>query len=363
MEPLIERLWHGEVGLAGKLLGFPLALAEFAYRLGLRFDQRRKLARRMSLPRPVISVGNLTVGGSGKTPLVQWISRWAEERDLIPCILSRGYGATVRSPSRVTLGLGDWRSYGDEPVLLTQGLEKGCVYVGRDRTLAGRIALEKEPRIDLFILDDGFQHLALRRDWDLVLIDSVRGLGNGRLLPRGPLRESVSALGRADTIGRVRRLGETARPRGVELPEHDLEIVLEPLAWRRLGEVCSRSLDSLPQDRPARLLSGIASPSGFEATARAVGLTVHSHSIFRDHHPFTREEIESERLLAREAGLRIVTTAKDGIRLAEFTSGWTAGEVPVMIELGLKDGVGKEYLKETLKSLWNRAGSARVSRG
>lgn len=363
MVRLIERIWRGEASFLGRLLELPLAVAELGYRAGLRWDQRRKLARRETLPRPVISVGNLTVGGSGKTPLVQWISQWAEREGLVPCVLSRGYGVSIQSPARVTEGPGDWRFFGDEPTLLAQGLRSGCVYVGRDRAQAGRLALEREPRIDFFILDDGFQHLALARDLDLVLVDAAIGLGNGRLLPRGPLREPPAALDRADAIGLARRAGWSVSSLGPHLPTPDFEIDLEPTAWRPLADEDWLPLETLPRDRPARLLSGIASPSGFEATARAVGLRVHSHSIFRDHHAFTREEAESERRLAREQGLRLVTTAKDGVRLAEFTTGWTAEEVPIMIELGLKDGVGLEYLKETLKLTWSRADIAPVSRG
>ncbi len=381
MSSLLERIWYREAPGWTRLLEPGLALASLCYAAGLKADQSGKRARAKSLPCPVLSVGNLTVGGTGKTPVTRWLADCCVEIGKIPCILTRGYGSQAAIPRRVDPETSSWREFGDEPVLLARLLKAGSVYAGHDRWTAGNLALKQESKIDLFILDDGFQHIELKRDVDIVLIDGERGFGNGHLLPHGPLREPVSALGRAQALGRVFRGDPTGEKRD-DLPE-GIDLEMDVVGWRLLGEreIYSIDLTPLPPSPAGRgggvppllageggrgvrlggrgvrcvyLLSGIASPKGFESTVNSLGLTLVGHAAFRDHHPYTQEDVQKVRDLADQLGARVVTTAKDGIRLEEHLSVWTKEQLPVIIEVGLKHGDGTEYLTSILKRMFTR---------
>jgi tetraacyldisaccharide 4'-kinase len=347
----MEHIWYGDAPGWARLAEPPLAFASFVYGVGLDIDQWRKFRRQKRLPRPVVSVGNITVGGTGKTPVTLWIANHLASMGLAPCILSRGYGATGRDPRKVEPETGDWRRFGDEPILLARGLAQGSAYVGHDRWAAGQLALSSEPAIDVFLLDDGFQHIELARDLDIVLVDGQKGFGNGHLLPWGPLREPVSTLARAQAIGLVERpCGSTVEEAVLpNLGEAAFQIELAPVSWRLAGEREGRPLESLPRDRPVRLVSGIGSPASFVRTAEACGLSVIGHSVYTDHHPFNQVEIEGERGAARMAGARLVTTAKDAIRIPSQHTSWTPEETPIIIELGLAHGDGPDYLTKVLK--------------
>jgi tetraacyldisaccharide 4'-kinase len=351
MPRLIENLWYGDAPGWARLVEPPLALASCVYGIGLDIDQWRKFRRQKRLPRPVVSVGNITVGGTGKTPVTLWIANHLASLGQVPCILLRGYGASGQNPRKVDPETGDWTLYGDEPILLARGLVQGAVYVGHNRWAAGQLALSSEPKIDVFLLDDGFQHIELARDLDIVLVDGQKGFGNGHLLPWGPLREPVRALARAQAIGLVERPGGATAEEGPmpNLEEAAFQIELAPVGWRFAGEREVRPLESLPGDRPVRLVSGIGSPESFVGTVEACGLSVIGHSAYTDHHPFSQVEIEGERGVARMADARLVTTAKDVIRMETRLTSWTPEETPIIIELGLAHGDGPDYLTKVLK--------------
>ena len=352
MSSLLERIWYRDAPGWTRLLEPGLALASFCYSAGLKADQAGKRARAKSLPCPVLSVGNLTVGGTGKTPVTRWLADCCVEMGKIPCILTRGYGSQGSVPRRVDPESSSWREFGDEPVLLARSLQAGSVYAGHDRWVAGTLALKEESQIDLFILDDGFQHLQLQRDVNLVLVDGERGLGNGRLLPHGPLREPVSALGRAHAVGRVFRSAKTSEASN-DLP-NGFDLELGVTGWRLLGEREIHPIDSFSTHFSVYLLSGIASPQGFERTIQSLGLTQAGHTKFRDHHPYTQEDVQRVQDLADQLGARIISTAKDAIRLEDHISVWTKERLPVIIELGLKHGDGTEYLTSILKGMFAR---------
>jgi tetraacyldisaccharide 4'-kinase len=204
---IIRRIWDGESKVAAiSFLYCLLYILSFPYRLavGVRnFLYDNGLLRSNKLSCPVISIGNLTAGGTGKTPLTILLGRMLKEKGFRPAILSRGYGRQgVKSIGVVSNGssiLMDHREAGDEPFLMSQLLPQVPVIVGASRFLAGKKAIE-ELGADILILDDGFQHRGLYRDIDIVLLGSSRPLGNGRLLPGGSLRESPQALRRADII-------------------------------------------------------------------------------------------------------------------------------------------------------------------
>ena len=348
---IVADIWWKRAKGCRRLLEIPLAAASLLYRVGLGLDQSRKAKRARRLPRPVVSVGNVTVGGTGKTPVTLWLARQVEEMGKIPCILSRGYGSEGKKPRRVEPGCADWRKYGDEPVLLADRLGTGKVYVGQDRWRAGYLALEEDDGIDLFLLDDGFQHRQLARDRDVVLVDAERHFGNNRLLPWGPLREPMESLSRADFVGLIHR--SRAFPSSAEALSNPVElpIALGPIGWSVPGERRIRPLSELSGDRPAWLLSGIGHPQGFEQTVRECGLEVAHHSIYRDHHPYSRSDLQREIEAAGSHGARLVTTAKDAVRMRNHLSIWTRKDDLTIIELGVIAGDGLEYLRNVLKEL------------
>ena len=191
-------------GAAAGCLRLALAPPSLAYRLAVAarnaaFD--RGLLRARRLPRPVISVGNLAVGGAGKTPFAMLLARGLRARGLRAAVLSRGYGASAEGPffpRLVSNGAGailSPREAGDEAHLLARGLPGTVVAIDPDRLRAGEMAARRFP-VDVFILDDGFQHRRLRRDLDILLLDGTNPFGNGRLLPAGRLREPPSAARR-----------------------------------------------------------------------------------------------------------------------------------------------------------------------
>jgi len=285
----------------------------------------------------VLAVGNLTVGGSAKTPAAAWIARGLRERGHRTALASRGYGRRSRAPVVVVSdGVhvhGGSAEGGDEPLLLA-GLAPGVpVLVGRDRGLVGLHAAGAFGA-ELLVLDDGFQHHRLARDLDVVMVDGRSGFGNGFTLPRGPLREPPSALRQASAIGIVdgplseaddallRRFAPEAfrftasrRPRGVR--------GLAGGAWAP-----ARGLESLR----VGLLSGIARPASLRRSVEALGARVVAERVFPDHHRYRPRDVRD---LARETPIWI-TTEKDALKIP---TGWVGdADVRVLaITLALDD--------------------------
>ncbi len=263
-----------------------VALRRAAYRLGLRRVYRAAC--------PVIVVGNITVGGSGKTPLVIWISRWLEEQGWRPGIVSRGYGGRARHWPQQVRPDSDPQTVGDEAVLLAQRSGRP-VCVGPDRP-AAVAALLSHTDCDIVISDDGLQHYALGRDVEIVVIDGERRFGNGLMLPAGPLREPVSRLRGVDLVvcnGRPRH-GEHAmrmrQPRLLPLRGEAPPLPLERLRGRRV-----------------RAVAGIGNPQRFFDLLRRFGLQVEAHP-FPDHHAFTEDD------LAFDPPLPLLMTEKDAVK-------------------------------------------------
>src|SRR5687767_14056116 len=193
MRSRLEAMWYGSRGPLwltplSLLYGTLMSLRGFLYRIGLR--------HRVKVGVPVVVVGNLTVGGTGKTPLVAWLSTKLAAVGLRVAIVARGYGGRARGVTRVTLHSRP-SEVGDEPLLLARRAQ-ATVFVGRDRVAAARQAVADGA--DILLCDDGLQHLALMRDCEIVVIDGQRGFGNGSLLPRGPLRESPRRLRRVNAV-------------------------------------------------------------------------------------------------------------------------------------------------------------------
>ncbi|MGD0598214.1 MAG: tetraacyldisaccharide 4'-kinase [Terriglobales bacterium] len=249
------------------------------------------------LERPVVSVGNLSVGGSGKTPFVIALGELLKARGIRFDVLSRGYGRMTRGVLIVETD-GNAADFGDEPLLIARRLGVPVV-VGESRYEAGRVA-ERKFQPQLHILDDGFQHRSLVRDFDIVLM-TERDFDD-RLLPSGRLREPLSSLRRADAI---------VLPASLAV---DHPAVRQKLIWRIERELVLPSLPSAPV-----VFCGIARPEQFFAQVRAAGITPAAEIIFRDHHAYDRSDIA--RLLAMRGNLGaggFLTTEKDAVNLGSL---------------------------------------------
>ncbi|MBI3047747.1 MAG: tetraacyldisaccharide 4'-kinase [Acidobacteria bacterium] len=280
----------------------------------------RRPDRVRRLDRPVISVGNLVVGGSGKTPLVATLARLLAAAGERPAILSRGYGRRERPDGVVVVSDGErllappTRS-GDEPYMLACSLPGVPVFVSPDRHLAGRLA-ERHFTCTVHLLDDGFQHLQLARDIDLVVIS--RADLDERLLPAGRLREPLAAARAADALLVPGGEGdmEAVRQRiGVDTAFRVSTYVHAP---RLLSEPAGVELQIAPGSRPVVAVAAVARPARFFAALRAQGWEVARELVFRDHHWFTERDIAAIERAAFEAGTNLViTTEKDAVRLSE----------------------------------------------
>jgi tetraacyldisaccharide 4'-kinase len=280
--------------------------------------------RTLVAPVPVVSVGNLTAGGTGKTPCVEMVARLYKGLGLRVAILSRGYGSQANgSPSKgVTAGRND------EALVLEQNLPDVPHLQGSDRAALARVAVEKL-NSEVLILDDGFQHRRLRRDLDLVLIDATNPWGYGHLLPRGLLREPMQGLRRADLVLLTRcdlvsveareELSRCVRTVSPGMPV--VETAHEPAAWRNVAgaELPAEALAG----RRAAAFCGIGNPDAFRRTLVRLGVNVTAWRPFPDHHAYARADIDELSRWAREqpADAVLVTTQKDLVKIGALSLG------------------------------------------
>jgi tetraacyldisaccharide 4'-kinase len=272
------------------------------------------------LPCRVISVGNLTLGGTGKTPLVEAIATLLLRHGHRVGVLSRGYGRpgakrlVVVSDGRQCLATADVA--GDEPTLLAEHLRGVPVVVGKDRYAAGMLAMRRFG-LDTVILDDGFQHIQLARNLNILVLDAARPFGSGRLFPRGDLREQPPAMARADAIVLTRWTSDIALPT-LLFPQPAPPLFCsqhEPLAVRALTDGQMLPLAFLTGQR-LLAFCGIGTPESFRHLLVDLGVNVVAFSTFPDHHAYTRSELEALARTAKAHGARaLITTEKDGIRL------------------------------------------------
>jgi tetraacyldisaccharide 4'-kinase len=329
---LVTRWWSGRAGVLGSALDVALAPVEWLFRAGVTarragFDRGVLKAERVSVP--VISVGNLGVGGAGKTPFAAWLAGRLLARGRRPGVALRGYG-------------------GDE-VLLHAELNPGVPVAAAARRADAAWALIGEG-CDVVVLDDGFQHRWLARDLDLVLVAADSWRPGPRLLPRGPWREPLDALRRASAIVITRKLAplEAAISTGLELTGSApfvplMHCHIQPDGLSPLAGGASRPLASL---RGQRILavSGLATPEPFFATLRAAGAEVEVVA-FPDHHAFDTDDADA--VVSRAAGRAIVMTRKDAVKLRPLL-----GATPAWV---LEQRVEMEVNAERLDALLARA--------
>ena len=252
----------------------------------------------LRLHHPVVSVGNLTVGGTGKTPLVIALAEAFRDRGFHPVILSRGYGRTSRG---IVTGGSSWKELGDEPFLMKRRLGNVPVVVGADRYEAGLVA-EKNNLGNIFFLDDGFQHRRLHRDVDIVTIDPIEWDSGEALLPSGRWREPKTALARAHAAC-VQEIAETAMP---SLPIPSFRVRYE------VDGIFSGDNQVQPSDLKGASVvafAGIAKPQRFFSTLESIGIHPSACVSFQDHHQYSKQEID------RLGGDILITTEKDAVRL------------------------------------------------
>src|SRR5204863_5051995 len=280
-------------------------------------------SRRRALARPVVSVGNLRVGGSGKTPLVEHIARLLLAHGERPAILTRGYarrsprdGVTIVSDgSRV---LADLAVAGDEPLMLARALPGVAVLVGADRYLSGCLA-ERALGATVHLLDDGFQHVSLARDVDLLLA-SEDDLTD-QPLPAGRLRERLTAAAAADALLVTAGYAAAAERVGRGLGLDTVFRVTRTIGPPRMVAVPRDSVVVPPASR-VFLVTGIARPDRFEADVAAAGWEIGGAMAFRDHHPFDARDLQKVTAAAKACFAWIIlTTEKDAVRLAECEPG------------------------------------------
>jgi tetraacyldisaccharide 4'-kinase len=331
METGLTALWYGEHPAAPLLQ--PLASCYGVWVAARRRAYQAGWLHRESAGKPVVVVGNLTVGGTGKTPLTLWLARELGARGLEVGIVSRGYGRSGSEPRRVKPGAG-WREVGDEPMILAR--RSGCrTVVGADRVAAARrLAADG---VDIILADDGLQHLHLARDCEIVVIDGMRGFGNGRLLPAGPLREPAVQLWQADAVVVN---GEREHPSlaGALPPHGTLTMRLAPLEAERVDARAAACPLETFRGREVHAVAGIGNPQRFFATLRERGIEPIEHA-FPDHHALTAAD------LAFADELPVLMTEKDAVKCTTFADArlWY---VPVRAELPAADA--EELLSRVL---------------
>ena len=283
------------------------AFRRLAYRYGL--------LKRWRLPVPVIVVGNISVGGVGKTPVVLALAQALRAQGYQPGILSRGYGGQATGLVSVH---SNPLQYGDEPVLLAQ--RSGCpVWVSPDRVAAGHALLAAHMACDVLICDDGLQHYRLQRDIEIAVVQRPYGLGNGQLLPAGPLRESVRRLQQVDVV-----IESGALPKA--LPQQPCyQLTLQAGSWTSVTDPNQHISNQMLQTQPLVAIAGIGHPQRFFAMLHDMGLSCQTQ-VFADHHAYTQADF------AALADKTILMTEKDAVKCRglQLRNAWY---LPVQAEL------------------------------
>ena len=312
---------------------------------------RRGTFQTTKLDRPVISIGNITTGGTGKTPLVEYVAKTIASHGKKVCILTRGYG---RKDPHLQVIVSDGYDVlaspteaGDEPHLLATRLTgQAAVISSADRIAAAREAI-KDFHTDAFVLDDGFQHLRLARDLNIACIDATNPWGGGRLLPYGRLREAPEGLRRADCVV-LTRCDQVQSVEGLREQVSEL-IEGRPIFESRMRPLRVVSLKNGPETTPLPRRVGafcaVGNPESFFENLRGLGYDLGLERAFADHHVYTQGDIDVLHQLAKETGAKVlITTAKDAVKLKGLTFALACYVLEIEIEIDNADAFQKLIL-------------------
>ena len=325
-----------------------LRAAEVPYTLAVqwrnrRYDRGRATAHRVAVP--VVSVGNLTLGGTGKTPMVEWLCRWSGEQNVRVAVISRGYKQVAGGAN-------------DEALELEQKLPDVPHLQNPDRVAAATTAVE-ESDTQLIVLDDAFQHRRIHRDLDIVMIDATQPFGFGHVFPRGTLREPLSGLRRADVL--VLSRADMISPDKREAVRHALHKYAPTADWLEVAHAPVRLInvegDSAPIDslrsRPVAAFCGIGNPAGFRHTLESSGYELSDLHEFPDHHAYGRHDIESLNAWAKRQRVdAVLCTHKDLVKIGVNSLG---GHPLWAVAVGLHFLTGRQQLEDRLQPLAARA--------
>lgn len=353
------RQWIAGHGPWGRTVRCLLHVASWMYGLGIvgRLGLYRSgLLRRIRLSAPVISVGNITAGGTGKTPFVMLLAEEMRNRGIRPAVVVRGYGGQREGRTLVVSDGETVRSgypeVGDEALLLARKLPGVPILMSADRVRGSRIAIDQFGA-QVILLDDGFQHLRIERDLDILLLDQENLFGYGYLLPRGLLREPLGALRRADLLVITGRSGP-GEP--LDIPSRlrhpsgatPLHAVYTPttLTDVRTGEtVAGEDL----RGQAVVAFSGVGKPAAFEQTLASLGIFPKNHLIFPDHHPYDASDLISIGRCMEEVGATVaLTTEKDAVRLEKLLLTFPVHALGVSLTISR----GQAELKRVLDGLF-----------
>jgi tetraacyldisaccharide 4'-kinase len=331
-------------GIVATAMRCLLRTAEVPYTLAVnwrngRFDRDHARAQRAGVP--VVSIGNLTLGGTGKTPMVKWLARWFLKRGVRVAIVSRGYGASAGKQN-------------DEALELSQSLP-GVPHVQNPDRVAAAAKAKQEFGAQLIVLDDGFQHRRLARDLDIVLLDALEPFGFDHVFPRGTLREPVAGLqraqvvclSRADVVSAAER--DAIRRRVAELAPH--------AAWCELVHAASRLVNSAGDSKPLEALDGqrvaafcgIGNPLGFQHTLEPIGCEIAGWRAFPDHHQYSPSEVASLAALASGCNASMaICTQKDLVKVSQTN----LGGVPLWaVAIEMRFQAGQDEFEKALEGV------------
>ena len=335
-------------GVGGTLILGMLSALETLYRRGVISRRQKEMAGAETVSIPVISVGNMTAGGTGKTPCIIRLTGMLKQSGHRPAVLTRGYRGKLEKNGGI---VSDWNEVllpaeeaGDEPYMMDR------LYIAADAIAMGA---------DVLLLDDGFQYWRLSRDLDIVLIDCTNPFGAGHLLPRGLLREPLDCMKRADVFVLtksdqvtekekqeiIQKIREIHPKAPVVESHHTPAGIIEYHAWKRKEEVSAEE----GRGRKAFLLCGIGNPDSFTRTAEELGITVTGTMYFPDHHHYTVDDIRAAERRARETGAEILlTTEKDIVKIKE------ASEIPLYaLKIEMKfTGDGEQCMNELISRVF-----------
>jgi len=334
--------------LLSKIYSIILSIMKFCYTRGPFYSYRSKVK--------IISVGNITLGGTGKTPLTEWIVKFLLKNNKKVGIIIRGY----KKPKKSNMFDTSYFSLGDEAAMLRENLPQAGVYVGRDKIFSAK-RLEND-RLQAGIIDDGFQHWRLKRDLDIVVIDSTKDLFNQYLLPLGKLRESVSSLKRADIFVLTKTDVDIDNAENLKKRLKDIKpnapvvsSVYKPLCFYDIKSRVKIELDSkVLKNKKVFIVAGIVNPLYFDKLISDLGVKIEREFIYPDHHAYTIDDVRIISQLAKEHSVKtVITTQKDAIRLQHLADTFDSIEIfTLKIELVINEN--ESEFSHRLISLFSR---------